>query len=240
MRVATDETVIEIGPGRGVLTDRLVEKAGRVVVIELDRDLISFLNEQFSGVDNLEIVEHDALTVHFGQLAGGNTAKLIANLPYYISTAILQRLIEQRDVFSEMVLMFQREVVDRITAPPGSSERGFLTVMVEAFLKTEKLFDVPPAAFHPAPKVWSSVVRLRPNDGPVPDERLLREIASVAFGQKRKTILNNLKKNYPNADQLLLGAGIDSKRRAETLTMNEWISLVDAVNNNRAQPDAAL
>lgn len=240
LNIQNADTIIEIGPGRGALTERLAEKAARVVAIELDRDLIPFLNEKFIGSDNFEIVERDALMMDFEELAAGKTAKLVANLPYYISTAILQRLIEQRDVFSEMVLMFQREVVDRITAPPGSSERGFLTVMVEAFLKTEKLFDVPPAAFHPAPKVWSSVVRLRPNDGPVPDERLLREIASVAFGQKRKTILNNLKKNYPNADQLLLGAGIDSKRRAETLTMNEWISLVDAVNNNRAQPDAAL
>ena len=231
--IAPNDTVIEIGPGRGALTERLVENAARVVAIELDRDLIPPLREKFGFRENFEIVEQDALTVDFERLAIDTTPfKLVANLPYYISTAILQHLIEQRQVFSQMVLMFQREVVDRIVAPPGSSERGFLTVMVEAYLETRRLFDVPPAAFRPIPKVSSSVAVFRPKAGGLHDQAKFRTVVSTAFAQKRKTILNNLKQIYPNAGELLSLAGIDSKQRAESLTADEWATLVKIVENS--------
>lgn len=159
--------------------------------------------------------------------------KLVANLPYYISTAILQKLVEQRECFSEMILMFQREVVERITARVGNSERGFLTVLTEAYLETEKLFDVPPSAFAPAPKVWSAVVRLRPkaNIG-IENEARFRKIASAGFRQKRKTILNNLKNEFRNIDQVLDECGIDRQRRAETLTLEEWRCLARSEQSN--------
>ncbi len=150
------------------------------------------------------------------------SAKLVANLPYYISTAILQTLIEQKDCFSELILMFQREVVERITAKVGNSERGFLTVMTEAYLTAEKLFDVPPTAFLPAPKVWSSVIRLLPKDEKIGDINLFREIVSAGFVQKRKTIFNNLKNKFSDLENVLQQCRIDSKRRAETLTIEEW------------------
>lgn len=223
---SSDDTVVEIGPGRGALTERLVELARLVFAIEFDRDLAALLQERFGGKDNFRLVEADALSYDFTELADGGRARLIANLPYNISTAILQRLAEQAGVFSDCVLMFQREVVDRITAPPGNTDRGFLTVVTEASFSVERLFDVPPGAFRPAPKVWSSVVRLRPLRIPSNiDRSRFRELVAVAFGQKRKTILNNLKSRYSNASQMLEAAGIDPRRRAESLSLDEWIKL---------------
>ena len=159
-QLSAEDTVIEIGPGRGALTRLLVEEAGRVVAVELDAGLVSMLEKEFKGHDNFDAIQADILKVDLREFASNKQLKLVANLPYNISTAVLQRLIEQRQVFSDMVLMFQREVVNRIVAEAGNSERGYLSVLVEAFLKVEKLFDVPPSAFKPAPKVWSSVVRI--------------------------------------------------------------------------------
>ncbi|MBA3694815.1 MAG: ribosomal RNA small subunit methyltransferase A [Acidobacteria bacterium] len=230
------ETIIEIGAGRGALTEMLIEKAGKVFAIELDRDLIPFLKEKFRGKENFELVESDALEINFAEIISNSesriqnpeSAKLIANLPYNISTAILQRLIEQKDCFSELILMFQREVVERITAKVGNSERGFLTVITEAYLTAEKLFDVPPTAFLPAPKVWSSVVRLLPKDEKIGDINLFREIVSAGFVQKRKTIFNNLKNKFGDVENVLQQCRIDSKRRAETLTIEEWKCLASS------------
>src|SRR5256885_1934216 len=157
-----DQTIIEIGPGRGALTSLLIEKAKRVVAIEFDRDLVAQLRSKFSASPTLELVAADALTIDFcATIQPAQQARVVANLPYNIATAILQRLIEQRHCLSEMTLMLQREVVDRITAEAGSSERGYLSVVVEANCESEKLFDVAPQAFRPVPKVWSTVVRLR-------------------------------------------------------------------------------
>ena len=227
----TGETIIEIGAGRGALTEMLIEKAGKVFAIELDRDLIPLLKEKFSYKENFELVESDALEINFAELVNNpkskiqnpKSAKLVANLPYNISTAILQRLTEQKDCFSELILMFQREVVERITARIGNSERGFLTVLTEAYLETEKLFDVPPNAFLPAPKVWSAVVRLKPKIGiEIENEKIFRQIVSAGFRQKRKTITNNLKSEFENIEKVLDECGIDKQRRAETLTLEEW------------------
>lgn len=232
--VRETESIVEIGGGRGALTEKLLETGANVTVIELEREMIAVLTEKFAGFDNFKLIESDALKVDFADFTKtevqGSKTKLVANLPYYISTAILQKLIEQRGVFSEMILMFQREVVERITAQVGSRERGFLTVLTEAFLTAEKLFDVPPNAFRPAPKVWSAVVRLTPKDeNEIRDEKLFREMISAGFAQKRKTILNNLKNasaelktKIGDAGHLLVKSGIEPNRRAETLTLEEW------------------
>ena len=239
----SDETIIEIGPGRGALTSRLIEKAGRVVAIEFDRDLAPALREKFAGSSNLEFIEADALTTDFcAAIEPAQRARVVANLPYNIATAILQRLIEQRHCISEMTLMLQREVVDRITAEAGSSERGFLSVLVEAYCETEKLFDVPPQAFRPVPKVWSTVVclRVRPRIAiDVKNENLLWQIVSAGFAQRRKTILNNLRdapesihellKKRGGASIVLCEASIPPLRRAETFTLEEWAMLVNAI-----------
>jgi 16S rRNA (adenine1518-N6/adenine1519-N6)-dimethyltransferase len=241
-----EDTIIEIGPGRGALTERLVEKAGKVIAVEIDNNLAPFLKEKFLQNENFAMVHDDALQVDFAAIRDTQSqipsSKLVANLPYYISTAILQRLIEQRECFSQMVLMLQREVVERITAEPANSERGFLTVLVEAYMQADKLFDVPPEAFHPAPKVWSAVARLVPRSEEeigIADEKLFRELISAGFAYKRKTILNNLKNAPPklkekfgDAQKFLEERQIDPKRRAETLTCAEWKRLNDALAMN--------
>ncbi|MGI8639867.1 MAG: 16S rRNA (adenine(1518)-N(6)/adenine(1519)-N(6))-dimethyltransferase RsmA [Pyrinomonadaceae bacterium] len=234
-----DETIIEIGAGRGALTEKLVESGANVLAIEFERDMIAILRGKFAENESFQIVEQDALKIDFSELTKTKDqrpkTKLVANLPYNISTAILQKLIEQKDCFSEMVLMFQREVVERITAEAGNKERGFLSVLVQTYLEAEKLFDVSPNAFRPAPKVWSSVVRLQPkeeNEIGIADKQLFREIVSLGFRQKRKTIFNNLKnsgeylsevfENNGGIKNILERVQIEESRRAETLTLEEW------------------
>ena len=237
------ETIVEIGPGRGALTSRLIEKAGRVIAIEFDRDLIPQLRDQFYGSANFQIIEADALTVDFCDVARPDQRlRVVANLPYNIATAILQRLIEQRNCIGDLTLMLQREVVDRIMADAGSSERGYLSVLVEAYCETEKLFDVSPRAFRPAPKVWSTVLSLHVRSqiaAEVKDEQLLWKVVSAGFAQRRKTILNNLRDAPEEIQQLLKKRGgasivlceacIPPLRRAETLALEEWAMLVNAI-----------
>lgn len=226
-----DEIVIEIGAGRGALTEKLIESGTDVIAIEFEREMVALLKENFSSYPNFQLIESDALKVDFKSLDDRTLKiskfKLVANLPYNISTAILQKLIEQREVFGEMVLMFQREVVERITAKVNTSERGFLSVLTQNYLETEKLFDVSPNAFRPIPKVWSSVIRLKPKTENIQNEMLFREIIAAGFAQRRKTILNNLKLKFDNAEQLLNKCGIDAKRRAETLSIEEWRKIVN-------------
>ena len=239
-----DETIVEIGPGTGALTSELVGRAGRLIAVEFDSKLTALLNERFSSFANFKLLMADALTVDFcAEILPAQSARLVANLPYNISTAILQRLIAQRACFEEMVLMLQREVVDRLLAPPGTTDRGFISVLVEAYCEAEKLFDVAPGAFRPPPKVWSSVmrVRFRPRiNADVTDESLLWETVSAGFAQKRKTILNNLRhasgrlqeviKRNGGASIVLCKANVELQRRAETLTIEEWGRIVQAIS----------
>ncbi len=231
------DVIVEIGPGRGALTERLVESDAQVVAIELDTDLARRLSERFSEQANFSVIEADAVRTDIRRLLEGQRAepgpsrkaKVVANLPYYISTAILQPLADQRTLFSSLVLMFQKEVVDRITAGPGNSDRGFLTVVVEASFTIEKLFDVPPQAFRPVPKVTSSVVRLTPKGETLGDPLAFRELVSKGFAQKRKTILNNLRQPFPKAVAALKTAEIDPTRRAESISLDEWLRLFAAL-----------
>ena len=234
-----DETVIEIGAGRGALTTRLVSGVGRLVAIEFDRELVPVLHERFGRHENFTLVHDDALEVDFcAVIAPAKRARVVANLPYNVSTAILQRLIAQRACISEMILMLQREVVERITAPPGSHDRGYLSVFIEAYCEAEALFDVAPAAFRPVPKVWSTVAHLRMREGfttDVGDEKLLWQTVSSGFAQRRKTIQNNLRaapdllrqriEACGGATAALDAAQIEPRRRAETLTFAEWARL---------------
>ena len=239
-----DETVIEIGPGLGALTTILIERAARVIAVEFDRNLAPMLRERFYSSENFTLLQEDALRTDFcGAIQPAKKARLVANLPYNISTAILQRLIVQRGCLSEMVLMLQKEVVDRIMAPAGSAERGYLSVLVEAYCEAQKLFDVAPGSFRPQPKVWSSVVRLKFRQTlafDLSDEELLWLIVSAGFMQKRKTILNNLRsasgslqgliKSNGGASIVLCKAGVELRRRAESLSVEEWVRIARAMS----------
>jgi 16S rRNA (adenine1518-N6/adenine1519-N6)-dimethyltransferase len=229
------DTIIEIGPGRGALTERLVESEARVIAVEIDRDLVPELRARFTDRPNFEVIEADFLEVDvFERLAAEdpNKVKVVGNLPYYISTPIIQKLIDRRARLASAVLMLQKEVVDRLTAKPGNSERGFITVLSENAFEIAKLFEVPPASFRPAPKVHSAVARMTPRPQTIADSPEFRKLISRAFAQKRKTILNNLKDTFANAAELLANAEIDSGRRAETLTLSEWSSLLDEIDQN--------
>ena len=231
-----DETIVEIGPGKGALTTALLERAGSLVAIEFDQNLIPLLTDKFNRNPNLKLIQNDALVIDFcDAILPAIQARVVANLPYNVATAILQRLIEQRRCLTELVVMLQREVVDRIAAPPGTPERGYLSVFVQAHCDVEKLFDVAPGSFRPAPKVWSSVIRLTLRSGlavTVRDEKLLWQVVSAGFAQRRKTMLNNLRnaptplqeivKSYGGASIVLCQAEVDLQRRAETLTLEEW------------------
>ena len=235
-----DETIVEIGPGTGALTVALLERSGQVVAVEFDEKLEPFLRERFADRANFKLVMSDALTTDFcAEIQPAPRARLAANLPYNISTAILQRLISQRECLTEMVVMLQREVVERVLAPAGSSDRGYLSVVVEAYADAEKLFDVAPGSFRPPPKVWSSVMRLTSKPGVIENEELFWETVSAGFAQKRKTILNNLRhasghlqdvlQRNGGASIVLCKAEVELQRRAETLTIDEWSRIVAAM-----------
>ena len=237
------ETIVEIGPGTGALTSVLVESGARVLAVEFDSKLEPLLQERFGGSENFRLLMADALSVDLcAEILPATAARLVANLPYNISTAILQKLISERRCVGEMVLMLQREVVDRLLASPGTTDRGFISVLVEAYCEAEKLFDVAPGAFKPPPRVWSSVMRLKFRQDlavDVHDEQLLWATVSAGFALKRKTILNNLRhasgrlqetlKRNGGASIVLCKANVEVQRRAETLTMAEWGRIVSAM-----------
>lgn len=224
--VKPDEHLIEIGPGEGAVTAHLLKRGARVTAIEIDRDLQLRLEKSFAG-EPFRLIKGDVLTTDLAALAADETAKVVGNLPYNISTPILTRLIAARSRFTKLVLMFQREVVDRLVAPAGSSDRGMMSVLAQAAFDFERVTDVPPTAFRPSPKVWSSVVEAFPRDESFADEPAFRTLLSRAFAQKRKTLANNLKQFCAPAE-LSSASSIDLMRRAETLDFDEWSHLYDA------------
>ncbi|HVG17603.1 MAG TPA: 16S rRNA (adenine(1518)-N(6)/adenine(1519)-N(6))-dimethyltransferase RsmA [Blastocatellia bacterium] len=241
------DVILEIGPGLGALTRLLVERSGHVSAVEVDSRLAGELRRSITR-DNLSIIEADALTVNWNEVAragieslgarGGDLhqtrVRVVANLPYYISTPIIERLIRLRGLIFDLTLMLQNEVVERITSGPGGREYGYLSAHVQYHCVATKLFEVPPSAFRPAPKVQSAIVRLVARDMPavdVADEARFLALVRAAFAQRRKTILNNLKAAtgalsfaQPVETALEL-AGIDSKRRAETLSLDDYAAL---------------
>lgn len=242
VRPQPDETIIEIGPGQGALTELLIASGARVVAVELDRELAPMLTAEFANRANFKLIEADALKVQFCEvIAPAARARVVANLPYNISTPILQRLIQHRHCLTEMTLMLQREVVERIIAGPGGKECGYLSVFVQFYCEAEKLFDIPPGAFRPVPKVVSSVVRLKVRPRPaaeVNDEEVLFELTKILFAQRRKTIFNNLRAgaaklglaDVARINQALSATELDPQRRAETLSIAELARLANNIS----------
>src|SRR6476661_10787748 len=225
------ETVLEIGPGRGALTDILAERAGRLIAIEYDRALAALLRERYARRSNVLIAEADVLEVSLGELAAGPYV-LVGNVPYYITTPILfHALVPPRA--DRAVYLVQREVADRLSAAPGSKEYGGLTVNVAAVAKAETLFRVPAGAFSPPPKVESAVVRITPLDEPFvtpAEEQPLRILVQGAFGMRRKQmrrVIRTLRSlDADAADAVLLEAGIDPEARPETLSVAQFVKLL--------------
>ena len=218
--------LVEIGPGLGALTAELAGNSGPPTLVELDRDLVPRLQQQFAGRPQLVIIQQDALKLDFSGLQP-RPLRVVGNLPYNISTPLIFHLLEQSQCIADMHFMLQKEVVDRLTAPQGSSHRGRLSVMVQYHCHTEKLMEVPPEAFNPAPKVDSAVVRLVPRACPWQADKPenLEKVVALAFSQRRKTLRNTLK-NLFNSDQLE-AAGVDPGDRAEQLGLQQFVELAN-------------
>lgn len=219
MAPAPGERIVEIGPGRGALTWGLLDRAKRLDVIEIDRDLARALEADPRARGALTVHVENVLDTDFNRLRGtGGPLRIVGNLPYNISTPLLFRLLAQRSAISDMYFMLQKEVVDRMAAAPGTKDYGRLTVMLAAVAEVEGLFDVGPGAFQPRPKVWSAIVRLRPAENPRFDmggDGALRTVVTAAFSHRRKTLRNSLKGLL--AVQDIESCGIDPQLRPETL-----------------------
>ncbi len=235
-QVCPEDQVLEIGPGLGHLTAVLAKRAQRVLALELDTRLIPVLEREFSGQNHVTIVHADALDYSYGELTG--RWKAVANLPYYISTPIIQLLINHRDKFSSLTLLLQKEVAQRIASPPGSKEYGFLSVLVQLSAEPRIEFMVPATAFTPVPKVDSSVVTLRMREHPAvckTDKPFLISMLKAVFSQRRKTLRNGLKPLAlpPERIDAVFGqTGIDLSRRAETLSVEEFCALANFLRGN--------
>jgi 16S rRNA (adenine1518-N6/adenine1519-N6)-dimethyltransferase len=230
-QVGPGEQVLEIGPGLGHLTTVLTQRAQKVLAIEVDDRLIPLLQDEFGAVPNFELLHADALEYDYGSLKG--RWKVVANLPYYISTPIIQKLIVHREKFISLTLMLQKEVAERIASPPGGKEYGYLSVFVQFYTMPRIEFKVPPGAFTPRPEVDSIVITLTLRDRPavmVKDEAFFFRVIKAAFSQRRKTLRNALKQLEAPQDRMesvLNNTGIDLGRRAETLTVEEFGKLSD-------------
>jgi 16S rRNA (adenine1518-N6/adenine1519-N6)-dimethyltransferase len=224
------ETVVEIGPGRGALTDILRTRAKRVIAIEVDRALAAMLRDRYAG-SNVDVVEADVLESDLGALAEGPYA-LVGNVPYYITTPILFHAL-RRPRADRAVYLVQREVADRMTAAAGDREYGALSVNLQALAHVEMVFRVAAGAFHPPPKVESAVVRVTPRSDPVitsGEEQPFRELVQGAFGLRRKQMRRVIRQLRPlsmeRADELLASLGIDPTARPETLTAPQFAALL--------------
>lgn len=229
IRPQPGETMVEIGPGLGAMTVPLLERLDHLHVVEIDRDLIARLRERHSP-ERLSIHEGDALKFDFGSLCtdSGTQLRIVGNLPYNISTPILFHLAAFAERVKDMTFMLQKEVVMRMVAEPGTEDFGRLSVMLQYRFRMGRMFDVPPGAFRPAPKVMSSIVRLVPLPADqlgARDEALLGAIVTAAFGQRRKTLRNTLKGFIDEAGFAALG--LDPGLRGERLSVAEFVALAN-------------
>ncbi|MDY0300474.1 MAG: 16S rRNA (adenine(1518)-N(6)/adenine(1519)-N(6))-dimethyltransferase RsmA [Trichlorobacter sp.] len=232
--IQPEDHVLEVGPGRGALTNLLTRQAKKLVCVEFDRELAEILRQQYKDNHQVTIHEQDILKVDFASLLGEATGnwKVVANLPYNISTPVLFRFLEERKRFSRLVLMLQKEVGERLSASPGSGDYGIITVLLGLWFEVKKEFLVASNCFYPAPKVDSVVISLVPRKQPlaeVKDEQFFRQVVKASFAQRRKTLHNCLKAaRLAEPDKLSLAfekSGIDGKRRGETLSIAEFAEL---------------
>ena len=235
------DSVLEIGPGPGILTEQLVEKVGRLVCVEIDPSLANDLRERWGKSPLFELVQADFLKLDLDTLPfeHGEPVRVISNLPYSVATAILRKLLLWSRV-SDLVVMVQKEVADRIEAEPSTRERGFLSLACQLFSESiERVFNLDPGVFRPSPKVDSSVLRIRLHKqwaGGVPDPHSLLDLISAGFAHRRKTLYNNLRRVQPidpqRWNELCASSHLTPKVRAEDLPLGSWISLRNALTRD--------
>ncbi len=222
------DMLVEIGPGQGAITLPLLRKHGELTAIEFDRDLVTPLSEAAQGVGRLTVIHKDVLQVDFSRLAGEGKLRLVGNLPYNLSSPILFHSLDHAACVQDMHFMLQKEVVDRMAADPGSKVYGRLSVMLQAYCTVSRLFDVPPEAFRPPPRVDSAVVRLVPRDPAmigIDDPKRFAEVVRAAFGQRRKTLRNALS-TVCSTDQIE-AASLRPDARAEQVEVAGFIRLAN-------------
>lgn len=242
-----ESAAIEIGPGIGALTEHLARTAGHVVAFEIDQRLLPVLEDTLSPYDNVSVIHSDILKANVldvmkEKLSGYQDVMVVANLPYYVTTPILIKLLMEKLPIRGMVVMMQKEVADRITAVPSTKAYGSLSIAIQYYMKAEIAMMVPKTVFIPQPNVDSAVIRLTRHEKAivsVKDEDFLFTVSRASFAQRRKTILNNLQSQLPNGKakkdlilQALETAGIDPARRGETLSIKEFAGLADELLPN--------
>lgn len=240
--ISEDDCVLEIGPGFGTLTQRLCGAAKKVVCVEIDKTVIPILEENLRDFDNFEIINDDIMKIGVKSLVeekfGTENVKVAANLPYYITTPIIMMLLESKVKFKSITVMVQKEVAKRLCASEGTKDFGAISLAVQYFCSANYLFDVPNTSFMPPPKVTSTVVRLDLLDKPrvsVKKEEMFFKTVKASFAQRRKTLLNALSNagfsGFSKAEisEILKNIGIDEKRRGETLSIDEFALLADAL-----------
>lgn len=232
--------VIEIGPGVGTLTAKLLMKAKRVTSIELDNDLIPILQEELGEHENFNLIHNDALKVDFNELIGEEeSVKLVANLPYYVTTPIIVKLLKDGYNFKSLTIMIQKEVAERINAEPNCKEYGALSVLVQYYCNTSIVRRVAPSCFIPRPKVESIVIKLDRLPEPrvkTKSEKIMFELVRAGFNMRRKTLWNAAKAfglSKEKLEEAFEKSGIDPKRRAETLSIQEFADLADCIYDEK-------
>lgn len=231
-----EDFIIEIGPGVGTLTAQLLNKAKKVTSIELDNDLIPILQQELGNHPNFSLIHKDALKVDFNEVIGDEkSVKLVANLPYYVTTPIIVNLLKNKYNFKSLTIMIQKEVAERMDAEPNCKEYGSLSLLVQYYCDTKIIRKVAPSSFMPRPKVESIVIRLDRLEEPrvkVKDENLMFEIIRNSFNMRRKTLWNGVKNMGVDKEDLMKAfeeAGVDPKRRGETLSLEEFARLSDCI-----------
>lgn len=228
------EPVLEVGPGIGTLTQGLAQSGADVTAIELDRRLLEVLDTTLASYDNVRIIHGDVLKLDVPSIMNHKPFKVVANLPYYITTPIIMSLLESKLPIERLVVMVQKEVALRMVAKPGTKDYGALSVAVQYYTEPDIVLDVPPKSFLPAPAVTSSVIRCVLRDKPpvdVIDEKLFFRVVKAGFAQRRKTFANTMKTTRLSKDrieELLAKANIDGQRRGETFTLQEFADVANA------------
>ena len=241
LELKADMPVLEIGPGIGTLTQFLAMTGARVTAVELDRRCIEIMGTTLKAYNNIRIVQGDVLSLDFAELMGAGSFQIAGNLPYYITTPIVMKILEGHVPAEKMVFMVQKEVADRMVSAPGSKEYGALSVAVQYHTKAVKLFEVPSAAFMPPPAVDSAVILCTKRAQPpvdIPSEKLFFRVVRAAFGQRRKTLANSLQGGGFSKEEvtaMLQETRIKGERRGETLSLDEFAALSRSYARNRKE-----